>query len=121
MRFLLISASVILVSALALAGLQAQDLKAQQMPDLRDPKVIAAGHELFLEKQCAHCHGEDGRGGINLARRTLDAKGVFTSISEGRERNGIRMPEWRGVLSDDEIWQATAYVLSISQSSNGTN
>jgi mono/diheme cytochrome c family protein len=28
------------------------------------------------------------------------------------------MPEWRGVLSDEEIWQATAYVLSISQPSN---
>jgi hypothetical protein len=26
----------------------------------------------------------------------LDAKGVFTSIADGRERNGIRMPEWRG-------------------------
>ncbi len=116
MRFLLVSASAALVSALALAG-----LRAQQMPDLKDPKVIAAGHELFLEKQCAHCHGEDGRGGINLARRTLDAKGVFTSIAEGRERNGIRMPEWRGVLSDDEIWQATAYVLSISQSGGGAN
>ncbi len=51
----------------------------------------------------------------------LDAKGVFTSIAEGRERNGIRMPEWRGVLSDKEIWEATAYVLSISQSGNGTN
>jgi mono/diheme cytochrome c family protein len=116
MRFLFIAASAVFLSALALAELQ-----AQQMPDLKDPKLIAAGHELFLEKQCAHCHGEDGRGGINLARRTLDAKGVFTSIAEGRERNGIRMPEWRGVLSDDEIWQATAYVLSISQSSNGTN
>jgi len=120
MRFLFVAAGAVLVGALALAGLQAQSSQAQEMPDLKDPKVIAAGHELFLEKQCAHCHGEDGRGGINLARRTLDAKAVFTSIAEGRERNGIRMPEWRGVLSDDEIWQATAYVLSISQSSNGT-
>jgi mono/diheme cytochrome c family protein len=25
------------------------------------------------------------------------------------------MPAWRGVLSDEEIWQATAYVLSICQ------
>jgi mono/diheme cytochrome c family protein len=116
MRFLVVWASAVLASGLAIAKLH-----AQQMPDLTDPKVIAAGHQLFLEKQCAHCHGEDGRGGINLARRTLDAKGVFTSISEGRERNGIRMPEWRGVLSDDEIWQATAYVLSISQSGNGAN
>jgi hypothetical protein len=68
--------------------------------------VITAGHELYLEKQCAHCHGEDGRGGVNLAQRTLDAKGVFTSIADGRERNGIRMPEWRGVLSDKQIWEA---------------
>jgi mono/diheme cytochrome c family protein len=43
---------------------------------------------------------------------------VFTSIADGRERNGIRMPEWRGVLSDKQIWEATAYVLSISQASN---
>ena len=113
MRFLVVWASVVLFSGLAPSRLQ-----AQEMPDLKDPKVVTAGHDLFLQKQCAHCHGEDGTGGINLARRTLDAKGVFTSIAEGRERNGIRMPEWRGVLSDEEIWRATAYVLSISQPSN---
>ena len=44
---------------------------------------------------------------------SLDAKGVFVSIADGREKNGIRMPAWREVLSDQEIWQATAYVLSI--------
>ena len=75
--------------------------------------MISAGHALFLEKQCAHCHGEDGTGGVNLTRRVLDAKGVFVSIADGREKNGIRMPAWREVLSDQEIWQATAYVLSI--------
>jgi mono/diheme cytochrome c family protein len=113
MRFLVVWAGVVLVSGLVLAKPQ-----AEEMPDLKDPKVITAGHELYLEKQCAHCHGEDGRGGVNLAQRTLDAKGVFTSIADGRERNGIRMPEWRGVLSDKQIWEATAYVLSISQPSN---
>jgi mono/diheme cytochrome c family protein len=82
--------------------------------DLKDPKLVTAGHTLFLQKQCAHCHGEDGRGGINLARRELDSAGVFQSIAEGREKNGIRMPAWRGVLTDEEIWQATAYVMSIA-------
>ena len=43
----------------------------------------------------------------------LDAKGVFVSIADGREKNGIRRPAWREVLSDQEIWQTTAYVLSI--------
>jgi mono/diheme cytochrome c family protein len=86
----------------------------EKAPDVRDPKLIAAGHKVFLEKQCAHCHGEDGNGGINLTRRKLtDAKYVFEAISDGREKNGIRMPAWRDVLSDQEIWEAAAYVLSI--------
>ena len=84
-------------------------------PNLRDPSMIAAGHDLFLQKQCAHCHGPDGKGGINLARRELDPKGVFQSITDGRDKSGLRMPAWRGVMSDEEIWKVTAYVLSISQ------
>jgi len=48
------------------------------------------------------------------ARRDLDPQGVFQSIANGREKNGIRMPAWREVLSDEQIRQATAYVLSIS-------
>ena len=43
------------------------------------------------------------------------------SIAEGREKNGVRMPAWREVLTDKEIWEATAYVLSISQSSHSAN
>ena len=87
----------------------------EDVPNLKDPKMIAAGHDLFLEKQCAHCHGEDGKGGVNLARRDLDPKGVFQSIADGREGRGLRMPAWRDVLTDEEIWKATAYVMSISQ------
>jgi len=86
----------------------------EDVPNLTDPNMIAAGHDLFLQKQCAHCHGEDGRGGVNLARRDLDPKGVFQSIADGRERSGLRMPAWRGVMIDEEIWKATAYVMSIS-------
>jgi mono/diheme cytochrome c family protein len=105
----------VIAIAMIVAGSTVERLHADEMPDLKNPKIIAAGHDVFLEKQCAHCHGEDGRGGVNLARRVLDARGVFVSIAEGREKNGIRMPAWRDVLSDQEIWEATAYVLSISQ------
>ena len=90
----------------------------ESVPDLKDPQMIAAGHELFVQRQCAHCHGEDGRGGVNLARRELDPKGAFQSIADGREKRGIRMPAWRDVLTDEEIWKATAYVLSISRQPN---
>jgi len=101
--------------AMLFLGSTAERLHADEIPNLKDPKMITAGHDLFLEKQCAHCHGEDGKGGVNLARRVLDPKGVFVSISDGREKNGIRMPAWREVLTDQEIWEATAYVLSICQ------
>jgi len=111
MRFIAAWASVVLVFGFTLAK-----PRAEEMPDLRNPKMITAGHALFLEKQCAHCHGEDGKGGVNLAQRDLDPKGVFIAIADGREKNGLRMPAWREVLTDEEIWQATAYVLSISHS-----
>ena len=108
----------ILAFAMLVLGATVERSHAEEMPNLKDPAMISAGHALFLEKQCAHCHGEGGTGGVNLARRELDAKGVFVSIADGREKNGIRMPAWREVMSDQEIWQATAYVLSICKSQN---
>ena len=101
--------------AMLVLGVAVQRASADELPNLKDPTMISAGHALFLEKQCAHCHGEDGAGGVNLTRRVLDAKGVFVSIADGREKNGIRMPAWRTVLTDQEIWEAAAYVLSISR------
>ena len=106
-RFVMVAAAAILIGDVAYSQ--------EGAPNLEDPKLIAAGHDLFLAKQCAHCHGPDGKGGINLARRELDPKGIFQSIAEGREKRGLRMPAWRGVLTDDEIWQMTAYVMSICQ------
>jgi hypothetical protein len=78
------------------------------------PESYCGRHALFLEKQCAHCHGEDGTGGVNLTRRVLDAKRIHFYRRRAREERH-RMPAWREVLSDQEIWQATAYVLSISR------
>jgi mono/diheme cytochrome c family protein len=108
------------VLSLAIAWIFIGDAAHSQedIPNLKDPTTIAAGRELFLQRQCAHCHGEDGRGGVNLARRELDPKGVFLSIADGREKRGLRMPAWRDVMSDEDIWKAAAYVLSISQRPN---
>ncbi len=86
------------------------------IPDLKDPKVISAGRELYLEKHCSHCHGANGDGGVNLTNRELsNPNDVFEAIADGRERGSLRMPGWREVLSGLQIWQATAYVMSISR------
>jgi mono/diheme cytochrome c family protein len=106
--------AVVMMAAAGLLGSGAARSE-DGVPDLKDPKTIAAGHELYLAKQCAHCHGPDGKGGINLARRELDPQGVFQSIGDGRQKSGLRMPAWRSVMSDEDIWKVTAYILSISQ------
>jgi len=99
---------------LALAGTAHAEDSAT--PDLKSPSVIAAGRTLYLEKHCSHCHGADGNGGVNLTRRDLsNPTYVFQAIAEGRERGSLRMPAWREVLSDTEIWQAAAFVMSISR------
>jgi mono/diheme cytochrome c family protein len=94
---------------------------AQDIPNppsnLKDPKMIKAGHDLFDSKQCSQCHGADGQGGINLVQRDLadvPPRFLFDTIANGREKNGIRMPAWRGVLTDEQIWSAIAWVQSIS-------
>jgi len=85
-------------------------------PDLTDSKVISAGRDLYLDKHCSHCHGATGEGGVNLVKRDLtNPSYVFDAIADGRERSGLRMPAWREVLSDREIWQITAYIISLSQ------
>src|SRR3984893_13992262 len=85
------------------------------IPNLKDPGMISAGRELYLEKHWSHCHSA-GDGGVTLTNRDLSNPNyVFEAIAEGRERGSLRMPGWRGVLSGAQIWQATAYVMSISR------
>lgn len=93
--------------------------RAQDMPDFKDPQVIEAGRALFLAKHCSNCHGARGDGGVNLTKRDLsDPNYVFQAIADGREKGGLRMPAFRGVMSDAEIWQAAAYVMSLANKPN---
>jgi mono/diheme cytochrome c family protein len=87
-------------------------------PDLRNPEVVDAGRKLYLDKRCSHCHGPTGNGAVKLTNRDLsNPKQVFDAIAEGRQKGGLRMPALGDVLSKEEIWQATAYVISLSQPS----
>src|SRR6516165_10456972 len=91
---------------------------SQPIPNLSDPAVIQAGQKLFEDRQCAYCHGRDGNGGVKLRGiGDLDPADVFATIADGRVSGNLRMPAWRGVLSDKEIWEAVAYVLVLSHSS----
>lgn len=81
-----------------------------------DAPVIAEGQRLYNQMNCVGCHSHGG-GGMGVA--LMDGKWryggridqVAASIKEGRP-NG--MPAWRGRLTDDQIWQLSAYVRTLS-------
>ena len=99
---------VLLPSMLALAH-------AVDIANLKDPGMISAGSQLFQEKQCTYCHGQGGNGAIKLAGRSdLEPAYIFEAIADGRVKGAVRMPSWRDVLTDEQIWQATAYIMSLS-------
>ncbi len=84
---------------------------------LKDPGSVKLGAVAFQEK-CASCHAADGGGSIgpNLTDRFWingdgSAASVAKLIAEGSLAKG--MPAWAGVIPDQEIYHATAYLVSI--------
>ena len=78
--------------------------------------AISAGQTLYSQMNCAGCHSHGG-GGMGPAliddewRYGGRIDQIATSIAEGRP-NG--MPSWRAKLTEDQIWQLSAYVRSMS-------
>jgi cytochrome c oxidase cbb3-type subunit III len=77
---------------------------------------ISEGQRLFTWFNCSGCHGGGGGGHIGPAltdsewRYGASAEEIHRSIAEGRPRG---MPAFRGLINDDQLWQLSAYVLSL--------
>lgn len=88
----------------------------QRSPYMENAWAISEGKRLFTAFNCAGCHGHGG-GGSGPA--LMDRKWIYGSepanihqaIVEGRP-NG--MPRFGGVLREQQVWQLTAYVRSLS-------
>jgi len=93
---------------------------------LTSPDAVSKGGALF-HRYCTLCHGVkgDGRGlqseGLDPKprdltdpawRRSTSPRHVFFAIREGV--HGTAMPGWKS-LSEEDAWELTAYVLSLSQ------
>jgi len=79
------------------------------------PAAISAGKQLFVQMNCAGCHGYDlgGSMGPNLTDRYWRYGGspgaIYRSIADGHPQG---MPAWRKALPPDQIWKLTAYIQS---------
>ncbi|TNF28424.1 MAG: c-type cytochrome [Deltaproteobacteria bacterium] len=78
---------------------------------------IAKGKEVYTEN-CMTCHEENGKGDIGpnltdeywlLAKGTPES--IYAIVNKGNEDNG--MPAWGEVISKDDMYAATAYVMSL--------
>ena len=77
---------------------------------------VSQGQLLYDRFNCVGCHA---RGGGAMGPALMDAEWIYGSrmdqivatIAEGRP-NG--MPSWRGRITEQQMWQLAAYVLSLS-------
>ncbi|MGZ9226415.1 MAG: c-type cytochrome [Anaerolineales bacterium] len=87
------------------------------------PDAAAAGAEVF-RTNCEMCHGSQGHGD-GPAGQSLEPKPgnlaevqtragddyLFWRIHDGKP--GTSMVAWKGILSDEQIWQAVAFIRTL--------
>ena len=77
--------------------------------------AIRAGEKLY-QRHCAHCHGTDGRGGVDApglrstAIRNAPAGILYWFITDGQLVKG--MPSWDR-LPDERRWQIVTYIEAL--------
>ncbi|MCP4328993.1 MAG: cytochrome-c oxidase, cbb3-type subunit III [Alphaproteobacteria bacterium] len=85
-----------------------------------DGDTVAQGEVLFADN-CASCHGEDARGGIEFGAPDLtdgywiyggDRETIYESLFRGRQGH---MPHWSGRLSPVQLRVLSLYVDSLNQ------
>lgn len=81
-----------------------------------DTQDAEAGREIF-EDNCAACHGENGKGNVDLGAPNLtddfwiyggDRQSIFTTVWNGRQG---QMPAWEGRLNEVDRKILTLFVL----------
>lgn len=85
--------------------------------DLGSPEMILPGKKRF-NQNCVYCHGNAGSGGKGAplqGRSDLTPEYLFDTISNGKTRGSLQMPPWKEAFSPLEIWQLSAYILSLKE------
>ncbi|HEX6598153.1 MAG TPA: c-type cytochrome [Gemmatimonadaceae bacterium] len=99
-----------------LAGVGNNTLDAQVAnPYANDRAAVEVGHEMFVNMNCASCHGYDLKGGMGpdltdtYWRYGGSPADIYKSIYEGRPQG---MPAWGRALPPQVIWKVVSYIQS---------
>lgn len=88
--------------------------KSKEAPNKEMAEMIAAGHQLYYQKTCNTCHGDDGKmgymGAKPLNETALNDKEMAQIIVNGK----TPMPANKD-LTDKQIKQLIAYVRSLKE------
>lgn len=95
---------------------QAHGLLERANPLGDSEQVRMAGKALYLQMNCAGCHGYHGEG--NMGPALADPywiyggtpAAIYHTLDEGRPKG---MPAWGRLLPPQSLWQLTAYVGSL--------
>ena len=103
------------LAIVAIAILTPSTLQGQSATvNLSDPAFIAKGAAQFA-KTCAvgYCHGSEGlpARGPGLRGRRWDTQKLYSQVHDGIPNT--TMPAWKSILSESQIWQLVAYVISL--------
>ncbi len=88
------------------------------------PNVDANAGAALYQTDCVPCHGAQGHGDgpasvalnprpanlVKLSRVSADDF-LYWKIGEGVD--GSAMPAWKGILTDEQIWQVVAFVRTL--------
>ena len=87
----------------------------------------AEGGRRIYKTNCLHCHGPEGKGDGQFGKTTSPPAADFTSVASRKKtelqllttiENGrppTAMEAWKGQLSDNEIQDVLAYVITLRE------
>jgi cytochrome c oxidase cbb3-type subunit 3 len=85
-------------------------------PDKERADAVARGKKLFVQMNCAGCHGYDAKGGMgpdltdHYWRYGGSPISIYESIVEGRPQG---MPSWSKAIPSQEVWNLVAYIETL--------
>ena len=85
--------------------------------------AAAAGAEIF-KNNCVACHGEQGHGdgpaGASLNPQPKDLSELAAAVDDdylywriNTGKPGTSMVGWKGILTDEQIWQVVAFIRTL--------